>query len=146
MAEFEHDLERLLAGDSTVALREAPEPSGPPTGYRLRWPLAALGVLALGLAIAMALASGGGQAPAAVTPAPPKPVVPVAPPPAAALAARPAPAAPAPATSTPERGRRVAKPHASRVSGAAAPAGPVEPGKKSKADDTVAPSPYQSDE
>ena len=27
MAEFEHDLERLLAGDSTVALREAAEPS-----------------------------------------------------------------------------------------------------------------------
>jgi hypothetical protein len=45
-----------------------------------------------------------------------------------------------------ERTRRVAKPHGSRVSGAAASSGPVERGKKSKADDTVAPSPYQSDD
>jgi hypothetical protein len=40
----------------------------------------------------------------------------------------------------------VAKPHVSRASSAAASSGPAERGKKSKADDTVAPSPYQVDE
>jgi len=144
MAEFEHDVERLLAGDSTVALREASEPTTAPAGHRLRWPLAALGVLALGAAIAVALASGGQQAPAVVAPAPPTPALPGTRP-AATLAAQPTPAAPAPTPATPERGRRVAKPHGSRASGAAAAAGPVEPGRKSKADDKVAPSPYQSD-
>jgi len=145
MAEFEHDLERLLAGDSTVALREAPGPSEAPAGHRLRWPLAALGVLALGVAIALALVGGGQPAQAPVAPAPSKPALPVAPP-AAAAAAQPAPAAPAPTPSTPERTRRVAKPRGSHASVVATPAGPVERGKKSKADDTIAPSPYQSDE
>jgi serine/threonine-protein kinase len=142
MAEFEHDLERLLAGDSTVALREAPGPSEAPAGHRLRWPLAALGVLALGAAIALALVGGGQSAQSSGVPVLSNPAVPVARP-AAALAARPAPATPAPAPLTPERTRRVAKPHGARASAAAAPAGPVERDKKSKADDTVAPSPYQ---
>jgi serine/threonine-protein kinase len=142
MAEFEHDLERLLAGDSTVALREAPGPSEAPAGHRLRWPLAALGVLALGAAIALALVGGGQSAQAPGVPVLANPAVPVAPP-AAAFAARPAPATPVPAPLTPERTRRVVKPHGARASAAAAPAGPVERDKKSKADDTVAPSPYQ---
>jgi len=148
MAEFEHDLERLLAGDSTVALRDAAEPAPTPARHRLRWPLAALGVLALGAAIAVALAGGGEPQPAEapVAPAPAKPA-PSETPPAAALAAHPAPATlPAPAPTASERGRRVAKPHSPRASTAAASSGPVERGKKSKADDTVAPSPYQSDE
>ena len=143
MAEFEHDVERLLAGDSTVGLREAAEPSPAPAGHRLRWPLAALGVLALGAAIAVALAGGGPQTPAPVAPALPKPVLPGTRP-AATLVAQPASSAVAPTPTTPERGRRVAKSHGSRVSGAAA-TGPIEPTKKSKADDKVAPSPYQSD-
>jgi serine/threonine-protein kinase len=145
MAEFEHDLERLLAGDSTVALREAPGPSEAPAGHRLRWPLAALGVLALGVAIAVALVGGGQPAQTPVAPAPAKLAVPVAPP-AVAPAAHPAPPAPAPEPVTPERGRHVAKPHGSRASVTATPAGPVERSKKPKADDTIAPSPYQSDE
>jgi len=41
-----------LAGDSTVALRDVPSPSEAPAEHPLRWPLAALGVLALGAAIA----------------------------------------------------------------------------------------------
>ena len=142
MAEFEHDLERLLAGDSTVALREAPGPSEAPAGHRLRWPLAALGVLALGAAIALALVGGGQPARSPGVPVLSNPAVPVARP-AAALAAHPAPATPAPAPLTPERTRRVVKSHGARASAAAAPAGPVERDKKSKADDTVAPSPYQ---
>jgi hypothetical protein len=145
MAEFEHDLERLLAGDSTVALREVPDPSEAPAEHRLRWPLAALGVLALGVAIAVALVGGGRQAQAPVPSTPLTPTVFVATP-APAPAAPPAPATAAPAPSTPERVRRGAKPHNSRASGVAVPAGPVERGKKSKADDAVAPSPYQSDE
>jgi serine/threonine-protein kinase len=145
MAEFEHDVERLLAGDSTVGLREASGPSEAPAGHRLRWPLAALGVLALGAAIAVALAGGGQQAQAPVSPVLPKPARPVAPP-AAALVANPAPATPAPTPATPERGRRATRSHGSRASGAAASTGPAQPGKKSKADDKVAPSPYQSDE
>jgi serine/threonine-protein kinase len=148
MAEFEHDLERLLAGDSTVALRDAAEPAPTLARHRLRWPLAALGVLALGAAIAVALADGGEPQPAEapVAPAPAKPA-PSETPPAPALAAHPAPATlPAPAPTASERGRRAAKPHVSRTSSAAASSGPVERGKKSKADDTVAPSPYQSDE
>jgi serine/threonine-protein kinase len=145
MAEFEHDLERLLAGDSTVALRDASGPGGAPAGHRLRWPLAALGVLALGVAIAVALVGGGQQVPAPAAPVPSKPALPGTRP-AGALAAQPAPAALAPALLPSERTRRVAKPHGSRVSGAAASSGPVERGKKSKADDTVAPSPYQSDD
>jgi pyruvate/2-oxoglutarate dehydrogenase complex dihydrolipoamide acyltransferase (E2) component len=146
MAEFEHDLERLLAGDSTVALREAAEPTQAPARHRLRWPLAALGVLALGAAIAVALA-GGGQPQPAEAPVAPAPVEPVAPspPPKETLVARPAPSTPA-APAVSERGRRVAKPHGPRASTAAASSGPGERGKKSKADDTVAPSPYQSDE
>jgi tRNA A-37 threonylcarbamoyl transferase component Bud32 len=142
MAEFEHDLERLLAGDSTVALREAPGPSEAPAGHRLRWPLAALGVLALGAAIALALVGGGQSAQSPGVPVLSNPAVPVAPP-EAALAAHPAPATLAPVPLAPERTRRVAKSHGARASAAAAPAGPVERDKKSKADDTVAPSPYQ---
>jgi hypothetical protein len=143
MAEFEHDLERLLAGDSTVALREVAEPTQAPAGHRLRWPLAALGVLALGAAIAVALAGSGQPAEAPVAPASARPVV--APPPKETLVASPAPFTP-PAPAVSERGRRVAKPHGPRASTAAVSSGPVERSKKSKADDTVAPSPYQSDE
>jgi len=148
MAEFEHDLERLLAGDSTVALREAEGPTQAPARHRLHWPLAALGVLALGAAIAVALAGGGQQAEAPVAPAPAKPA-PSGTPSAAVLITHPAPAtpsAPAPAPAASERGRRTAKPHVSRAFSTAVSSGPVERGKKSKADDTVAPSPYQVDE
>jgi serine/threonine-protein kinase len=144
MAEFEHDLERLLGGDSTVALREAAEPTQAPAGHRLRWPLAALGVLALGAAIAVALAGSSQPAETPVAPAPERPVAP-SPPPKETRVAHPALSTP-PAPAVSERGRRVARPHASRASTAAVSSGPVERGKKSKADDTVAPSPYQSDE
>jgi len=146
MAEFEHDIERLLAGDSTVALRDVPETGQAPTGNRLRWPLAALGVLVLGAAIAVALVGSGGPAQPSVSakPALVKPTVPVVP-----RAAPTAPSAPpqvAPTIVPTERARRGVKPHASRVSAPIAPADRVVPGKKSKADDKVAPSPYQSDE
>jgi len=146
MAEFEHDLERLLAGDSTVALREAPASSEAPVGHGLRWPLAALGVLFLGVTIALVLAGGSQKAqPTAPVGAalhkPPSPAPAAAPP----AHSGPAHATPPPATSAAERVRRVAKPRASRPTGTAAPAGPEEHGKKAKADDTVAPSPYQGD-
>ena len=147
MDEFEHDLERLLAGDSTVALREALEPAHVPAGHRLRWPLAALGVLALGVAIAVALAGGGQQATTPVRLEPATPAAIAAPAPAAAPAVHLPPATPlAPVPAASEHTRRGARPHVSRAPSAAASSGPVERGKKSKADDTVAPSPYQSDE
>jgi serine/threonine-protein kinase len=103
MAEFERDVERLLAGDSTVALREASEPSAAPAGHRLRWPLAALGVLALGVAVAVALAGSGPQAQTPVVAEPPKPALPVAQP---TPAPQPTPAVLAPVPSTrPARGQ-----------------------------------------
>ncbi len=144
MAEFEHDLGRLLAGDSTVALREVAGPAQVLAGRRLRWPLAALGVLALGAAIAVALAGGGHQVEAPVAPASARPVAP-APPPQEKLVAHPTQSTP-PAPAVFERGRRVAKPHGRRAATAPVSSGPAERSKKSKADDTVAPSPYQSDE
>ena len=129
-----------------MALRDVPETGQAPTGNRLRWPLAALGVLVLGAAIAVALVGSGGPAQPSVSakPALVKPTVPVVP-----RAAPTAPSAPpqvAPTIVPTERARRGVKPHASRVSAPIAPADRVVPGKKSKADDKVAPSPYQSDE
>jgi serine/threonine-protein kinase len=148
MAEFEHDLERLLAGDSNVALREAPE--APPAKRVVRWPLAALGVLVLGCGIALALVAGGTSAPVAAT----KPTTK-----AAETAAVPAPrsperavvpvAVPGPSTEAASAGndrtRRPGKQRNLRSTVPTAPVGPVETKKKSKADDLVAPSPYQSD-
>jgi serine/threonine-protein kinase len=150
VSDFERDLERLLAGDSTVALREAPGPSDA-TGRRvLRWPVAALGALALGAAIAIALASGGHKAhPVPPAGAPvrtptaavaPRTVAPVNPAPRAA-------ATPEPAPPVLERIRRAVKPRGARVSNpiASPPARAEERDKRAKADDTVAPSPYKSE-
>ncbi|MGB7813265.1 MAG: hypothetical protein WBP56_19285, partial [Polyangia bacterium] len=88
-------------------------------------------------------AGSGPQAQTPVVAEPPKPALPVAQP---TPAPQPTPAVLAPVPSVPERGRRVAKPHGSRAASAVGSSAPVQRGKKSKADDTVAPSPYQSDD
>jgi len=148
MAEFEHDLERLLAGDSTVALLDVAGPGEVHAGNRLRWPLAALGVLVLGAAIAVALVASGRQTQPAVIPesALTKPAIPAEPPVAPAVPSMPSiPAVPPSAPTALPPTHRGGKPHASHVV-PAAPASPVELRKKSKADDKVAPSPYQGSE
>jgi eukaryotic-like serine/threonine-protein kinase len=147
MAEFERDLERLLAGDSNVALREAPE--APQARARVRWPLAAVGVLVLGCGVALALISGGSPGPVPTVKVPAKSTktaaVPVPPPERvlapAVLPGSSAPEAPAPAS---ERGRRLGKLRTPRQPIPAAPVNPEENKKKHKADDLVAPSPYPS--
>jgi eukaryotic-like serine/threonine-protein kinase len=143
MVEFEHDLERLLAGDSDVALREAPGPSEPASRHSLRWPLAAIGVLALGAAIAVALVGSSRQPVPPVETAQPKPIPPVVPT-AAVMPERPTRAVVEPPAPTVERVRRVSKSRGPRVPNIA-PASPEAPTKKAKADDTVAPSPYRGD-
>jgi serine/threonine protein kinase len=150
MAEFEHDLERLLAGDSTVALRDTTGSIEASTGRGLRWPLAAIGVLALGAAIAVALVGVGPkpQPSAPVQAVQPRPIPPVEPP-AAAIPARADPSraiTPESLPPTTERTRRVTKSHSPRSPipvASSGPASPEEKRKKSKADDTVAPSPYK---
>jgi tRNA A-37 threonylcarbamoyl transferase component Bud32 len=147
MREFERDLERLLAGDSNVALREAPEPSEAPRRHGWRWPVVALGVLALGVAIALV---GRGHKAQPAPPAgvvlrgPTAPVAPRAVAPAVQAARTNAPPEPAPPVL--ERIRRVVRPRGARaVNTVPPPARAEKRDKKAKADDTVAPSPYQSD-
>jgi serine/threonine protein kinase len=80
MADLEHDLERLLAGDQNVGLPLVGEPGAAPGRRSLppprRWHLAVAAVLALGLGVSLALSrpTGGGAtppAPAAKAPRPP---------------------------------------------------------------------------
>ncbi len=150
MAEFKNDLERLLAGDPNVALREIPEAA--PARNVVRWPLAALAVLLLGVGIAWALISGNvpSPIPAVAKPAVQKVeaevvVVPESPPAdsVAVPLAKPLPTVREASTPVGERSRRSAKVRPSRQVVPTAPASPEETTKKRKADDLVAPSPYQ---
>ena len=153
MADFQRDLERLLAGDANVALHETQEP--PPARGMVRWPLTAVGVLLLGIGVAWALIRSpvepqaplqgreGPQQRAAATVVPP-----AVPSPAPASA----PAVPSSheATGAPragmERNRRASKMRSAHPVGLDVPASPkASPKRRPRADDLVAPSPYQSD-
>jgi serine/threonine protein kinase len=74
MADLEHDLERLLAGDQNVGLplvTDVPKLAPPPR----RWHLGLVAVVALGLGVTFALSrSAGGGPPAESAPAPTAPV------------------------------------------------------------------------
>jgi len=142
MAAFEQDIERLLAGDADVALDGGAEPASPPRASR-RWPwhLAVAAVFALGIGSASMLARGGKETPDLVVPArapaPPKPRVPPPPVPEQAR-----PVAGSPPGPPSDHVRRPGKSHALRPPVVAQEAPP--PVKKSKADDKIAPSPYNA--
>jgi serine/threonine protein kinase len=99
MAEFERDLERLVAGDHNVGLPEPAEPSLPVPRRKVgqRWHLGVAGVLAIGVGLAVALVRTD-DAPA---PAPPPLVVPRPAPPPSALNQPPPPAVPVAAEHAP---------------------------------------------
>jgi serine/threonine protein kinase len=141
MAAFEHDMDRLLAGDVDVALDGGSEPGSPPLA-RSRWPwhLAVAAVFALGIGSAAMLAREGKEISAAKSTPPPAPAKPrpSAPLPANAELARSA--AESPSTTPSERIRHVSKSHPVR-SQAVVEESPA-PDKKTKADDKIAPSPY----
>jgi tRNA A-37 threonylcarbamoyl transferase component Bud32 len=132
MAELEHDLERLLAGDQNVGLMPRP---GAPTRVApapKRWPLLLMGALTLGLAAASAVVLGPSKAPPAApanvapaaavpTPTPPAQAAPVQVGPPLPVAAVP-PAAPRPAHK---------KPRVKGESAATKPATPASPTGKS---------------
>jgi hypothetical protein len=145
MAEFERDMDRLLAGDvDVVSEGGANAQAGPEQRARSRWPwhlaVAAIFVVGIGTAAILARAGKGIVSPPAValpvlsvpavTPPlakkfePSTPVVVSAPPPSALL----------------ERIRRVGKTRPARPAISAPETAP--PSKKSKADDKVPPSPY----
>jgi serine/threonine-protein kinase len=91
IAELEHDLERLLAGDQNVGLPALPEgvAAPQPTAPR-RWPLLMVAAVALAGGVTLALARPAHQtAHAVAAPVPGKPAATV-PPPAAAAPAAPA--------------------------------------------------------
>jgi len=122
MAELEHDLDRLLAGDQNVGLPPATATSSAPTSVPSRWPLVTAAVVlvgGIGYAVSRwsTTASVAAPAPAVVAvPAPASPPPTVAPP--GAPAALPPAVAPATASPGPERVavapvRRV-RPHAER--------------------------------
>jgi tRNA A-37 threonylcarbamoyl transferase component Bud32 len=109
MAEFERDLERVIAGDHNVGLPEPVEPVAPAPRRKAgqRWHLGVAGVLAIGVGLAVALVrtedAPPGPAPAAVMPAPAPPPRPV--PPTAARNLLPPPAVPLPVADAPPPSR-----------------------------------------
>jgi serine/threonine protein kinase len=76
MAEFERDLERLVAGDHNVGLPEPAEPAVPVPRRKVgqRWHLGVAGVLAIGVGLAVALVRSDDPPPPAPTPPAPPPV------------------------------------------------------------------------
>jgi serine/threonine-protein kinase len=149
MADFERDLERVLAGDMDGALvADSAEGPGIPAASSRRWPwhVAVVAVFVLGIGTAAVLARE--SKPATMSPARPAPaavrIPPTAvvnPPPKAAELPRPAAVevasvAPSEHARRPSKGQQAARP-AIAVTPQLAP-----PIKKSKADDKIAPSPY----
>jgi serine/threonine-protein kinase len=144
MVAFEQDVDRLLAGDVDVALGDgAGAEPGLTARVRSRWPwhLAVAAVFALGIGSAAMLARGGKEIPARIMPvsvAPPPKVS--APPPESAEPAKPV--AESPVSSPSEHVRRPGKSHPVRPQAVVEDVPP--PAKKSKADDKIAPSPYNA--
>jgi hypothetical protein len=171
MAEFERDMDSLLAGNMDVVLGETTDggPAPAPHGRR-RWPwhFAVAAVFALGIGTAVMLARTGKQlsrpAEASVVPAPVVPIAKVNPPPPQVPNVAQVPKVPqvsnvpkvsqpvvaAPPALTPprsgsllERFRHVGRSRPAHPASTAEEA--ISPSaKKSKADDKVAPSPYNS--
>jgi serine/threonine-protein kinase len=140
---FEHDMDRLLAGDMEAGFDEgAATASGPARPARGRWPLhlGVAAILAVGVGTAALLARTGREVDKPVAPAPTV-VAPRGSAPAPKVADPPRPADEPSVTTPSERVRRPGKGHFWR------PATPVEQPappsvKKTKADDKIAPSPY----
>ena len=149
MADFERDLERVLAGDMDAGL-VADIAGGPSTqtlsGRRWPWHVAVVAVFVLGIGTAAVLARG--SKPASTSPvhtalpaANMEATAIVSPPPKATEPPRSA-AIEAAIVAPSEHARRANKGHqAARPAVAVAPQ-PVPPTKKTKADDKIAPSPY----
>jgi serine/threonine-protein kinase len=146
MADFERDIERVLAGDTDAALvadaAEGPRlPASSSRGWA--WQVAVVAVFVLGIGTAAVLARGSKPAPTWT--APPAAIIPptavVNQPPNVAEPARPAIVETAPVAPS-EHARRPSKGHqAVRQAVVVAPQ-VAPPSKKSKADDKIAPSPY----
>jgi len=148
MADFERDLERVLAGDMDAALvadtGEGPS-IPPPSSHGWAWQVAVVAVFVLGIGTAAVLARGS-------RPAPTLSGVRVSPPPSTALVNQP-PKVVNPSRSTvveaasvvpSEHVRRPIKGHQAVRPAVAVAVVPqsAPPTKKSKADDKIAPSPY----
>jgi eukaryotic-like serine/threonine-protein kinase len=145
MADFERDMDRLLAGEVDVGFDEgtgAAETST--TARRGRWPVhvGVAAIFAVGIGTAMFLARGGGD-----SAGPPAPPVAKSAPRASVAAPRVMPPPPAvnepPSTAPSERVRRPGKAHPIRPA-TTVPEPTPAPAKKTKADDKIAPSPYNA--
>jgi tRNA A-37 threonylcarbamoyl transferase component Bud32 len=140
MAQFERDIDRLLAGDVDAGLGEGAlaVDAGRP---RRRWPvhLGLAAIFAAGIGTAVLLARTGQQVekPALAVP---RSVTPPAPAPRAAPPSPPLPAVEPVVAPAVERPRRHGRGHVVRP--ASTVAEPPPAAKKSKADDKIAPSPY----
>jgi len=148
MADFERDLERVLAGDMDAAL-VADAAEGPSISASLsrRWPwhVAVVAVFVLGIGTAAVLARGSKpvsmwSAPTAPPAAQIQPTA-IVNPPKAADAPRPT-AIEALSVTLSEHARRPSKGHQAARPAIAVVPQPAPPTKKSKADDKIAPSPY----
>jgi len=108
MAELEHDLERLLAGDQNIGL-PAPAAGAPaPSSHAVpRWPLALGAAVVLAVGVSLALRRPPVPAPVAVRAVPPRPTAATPPPAVVDVPAPVAVAAPPPAA-------RKARPHVER--------------------------------
>jgi serine/threonine-protein kinase len=148
MAAFEQNMERLLAGDVDLVLDgDAGAETGSSPRARRRWPwhLAVAAVFAFGIGSAALLARGGKEVSAAkATPVPapakPRPTPPA--PPAATNLEPPRPVVESPPSTAGDKVRRPGRSHPVRPPTVAEEAPP--PAKKSKADDKIAPSPYNA--
>ena len=143
MADFERDMDRLLAGDLEAGFEEGSTAAGPAPPRRGRWPvhLGVAAIFAVGIGTAMLLArtgsdAGGPAAAPAARPAPrastPAPRIPPPPPPVAFEV---------PASAPSEHVRRPGRNHLARPA-TTVPEPTPPPVKKTKADDKIAPSPY----
>jgi len=145
MAAFEQDMDRLLAGEVDIALDGGASAEQRSTSRaRSRWPwhLAVAAVFALGIGSAAMLARGAKEIPTAkatLAPAPAKPMASAPPPPSLEPAKPVGELPPGPPS---DHVRRPSKSHAARPQ-AATEVAPLAV-KKSKADDKIAPSPYNA--
>jgi serine/threonine-protein kinase len=143
MALFEHDMDRLLAGDMEAGFDEgAATASRPARPARGRWPvhLGLAAIFTVGIGTAALLARTGGQAEKPAAP-PSGLVVPRPSAPAPRIADSPRSASEPPTTTPSEHVRRSGKGHFWRPATAVEQPAPP-PAKKTKADDKIAPSPY----